>query len=168
MAQKPIQLVNGKLTQVEAQVTSAGVADAGKIPALDSSGKLDLSLLPVSIGPDVAVVEADENLSPGDYVNIFDDAGTPKARLADSANARDAHGFVKANVTAGNPATVYFEGANDDLSGLTVGARYYLDTAGNATATPPAAPAAQISQFVGIAINSTTINTDIDDCIILA
>lgn len=168
MAQKPLQLVNGKITQVEATVVSAGAGDAGEVVALDSNGKLDVSVLPVGLGPDVAVVLASENLGSGDYVNIYDNGGTPNVRLADNSNGRDAHGFIKTPVTSGNNATIYFEGANDDLSGLTVGARYYLDTAGSVTATPPTIATATISQFVGIAISATTINTDIDDCIILA
>lgn len=168
MAQKPLQLVNGKITQVEATVTSAGAGDAGEVVALDSNGKLDVSVLPVGVGPDVAVILASENLGVGDYVNIYDNTGTPNVRLADKSNGRDAHGFVKDAVTSGNNATIYFEGANDDLSGLTIGARYYLDTAGGVTSTPPVIASASISQFVGYAISATTINTDIDDCVVLA
>jgi hypothetical protein len=168
MADKLIQLISGKLTQVEATVTSGGSGNAGDVVALDGGGKLDVSVLPTGVGPDVTVVVASEALSAGDYVNIWDDAGTPKARLADNSNGRDAHGFVKDAVSSAANATVYFEGANDDLTGLTIGARYYLGTAGDATATPPVAPGAAISQFLGYAINATTINTDIDDCVVLA
>lgn len=168
MADKFIELNNGKLREKEATESSTGVAEAGDIVALDSTGKIDVSMLPVGVGPDVSVLPATENLSAGDYVNIFDDGGTPSVRLADNSNSRDAHGFVKAAVTSGSNATVYFEGANDSLSGLTVGARHYLDTAGGVTSTAPASPAAQISQYLGLAINATTINTDIDDCIGLA
>jgi len=164
-AKKYIELLNGKLKQKQATIVSAGVANEGDLPALDSSGKLDVSVLPVGVGPDVAVLVASENLSAGDYVNIWDDAGTPKLRLADNSNSRDAHGFVKDAFASAASATIYFEGANEDLSGLTPGARYYLDTAGGVTATPPVAPAAQISQLLGYAVNATTINTDIDDCI---
>jgi hypothetical protein len=170
MADKAIQLLGGRLTEVEATVVSTGVAQAGDILALDANGKISNSVLPTGVGADVAVIAADEDLAPGDYVNIFDDAGTPKVRLADNSagSTREAHGFVKANVVAPANATVYFEGGNDDLTGLTVGARYFLGTAGQATAAPPAQPAADISQLLGIAINATTINTDIDDIIVLA
>lgn len=168
MAQKPLQLVNGVLTQVEGQTSSAGVADAGKMVALNNQGKIDLTMLPTGIGPDTASIEASENLSAGDYINIWNDSGTPKARLADNSNNRPAHGFVLSAFTSGQNALIYFEGGNSGLSGLTPGARYYLDTAGNATSTPPVSPAAQISQFLGIAINTTTINTDIDDEVVLA
>jgi hypothetical protein len=165
MADKFIRLNNGKLAETEATDTSTGVAEAGDIVALDSAGKIDVSLLPVGVGPDVAVLPATENLGAGDYVNIFDDGGTPSVRLADASNGRDAHGFVKSAVTASSNATVFFEGANDNLSGLTTGSRYYLDAAGAVTATPPASPASSISQFLGVAISPTAINTDIDDCI---
>jgi hypothetical protein len=168
MADKPIQLVNGQLTQVEGTVLSTGAPNAGDIPALDGTGRLDISVMPVGIGADTATVLASENLAAGDYVNIYDNAGTPNCRLADNSNNRPAMGFVLSAVTSGNNATIYFEGSNNQLSGLTVGARYYLGTLGNETATPPTAPAADISQFLGIAINATTINTDIDDEVVLA
>lgn len=169
MADKPIQLVNGKLTQVEGTVASTGVANDGDIVALGPDGKLDPSVLPVGIGADVAVLPSTENFAAGDYVNIFDDGGTPSVRLADKSNGRDAHGFVIAASTAPANATVYFEGSNSNLAGLTPGARYFLDTVGQPTATPPTvADPATISQFLGIAINATTINTDIDDCVGLA
>lgn len=169
MADKPIQLVNGKLTQVEGTVVSTGAPDAGNIPALDGSGKLDVSVLPTGVGPNVKVILASENIGAGKYVNIFDNAGTPNARLADNSNSREAHGFVKDAVTSGNNATIYFEGTNDDLSGLTPGARQFLGTAGGVTATPPTfAGGAQISQLVGTAISATEIDTDIDDCVVLA
>ena len=169
MADKPIQLVNGKLTQVEGTVVSAGAGNAGDIPALDGSGKLDVSVLPTGVGPNVKVILASENLGAGKYVNIYDNAGAPNARLADNSNSREAHGFVKDAATSGNNATIYFEGTNDDLSGLTSGARQFLASAGGVTATPPTfAGGAQISQLVGTAISATEIDTDIDDCVVLA
>ena len=169
MADKPLQLVGGKMTQVEAQVTSAGAGDAGKIVALDSNGRLDNTVLPVGVGPNVKLLEASENIGAGKYVNIYNDAGTPKIRLADNSNSREAHGFLKDAVTPGNNGTVYFEGTNDDLSGLTPGSRQFLGTAGGVTATPPtAAGGAQISQLVGTAISATEIDTDIDDIVVLA
>jgi len=169
MAHKPLQLVNGKITQVEATVVSAGAADAGEVVALDSNGLLDVSVLPVGVGPNVKLVLASENIGAGKYVNIYDNAGTPNVRLADNSNSREAHGFLLDAVTSGNNATVYFEGTNNDLSGLTPGARQFLGTAGGVTATPPTfAGGAQISQLVGTAISATEIDTDIDDIVVLA
>lgn len=169
MAQKPLQLVNGKITQVEATVTSAGAGDAGEIVALDSSGKIDVSVLPTGLGPNVKLILASENIGAGKYVNIFDNTGTPNVRLADNSNSREAHGFLLDAVTSGSNATVYFEGTNNDLSGLTAGARQFLSTAGGVTATPPTfAGGATISQLVGTAISATEIDTDIDDIVVLA
>lgn len=169
MAHKPLQLINGKLTQIEATVVSAGAADAGEVVALDSNGLLDVSVLPVGVGPNVKLVLASENIGAGKYVNIYDNAGTPNVRLADNSNSREAHGFLLDAVTSGNNATVYFEGTNNDLSGLTPGARQFLGTAGGVTATPPTfAGGAQISQLVGTAISATEIDTDIDDIVVLA
>lgn len=169
MAHKPLQLVNGKITQVEATVISAGAADAGEVVALDSNGLLDVSVMPVGVGPNVKVILASENIGAGKYVNIYDNTGTPNVRLADNSNSREAHGFLLDAVTSGNNATVYFEGTNNDLSGLTSGARQFLGTAGGVTATPPTfAGGATISQLVGTAISATEIDTDIDDIVVLA
>lgn len=169
MADKPIQLINGILTEVEATVVSAGAADAGNVVGLDSTGRIDVSVLPVGVGPDVKMLEASENIGAGKYVNIWNDGGTPKVRLADNSNNREAHGFLKESVLAAETAIVYFEGPNDDLSGLTPAARYYLGTAGGVTATPPTfAGGATISQFLGIAVGNDEINVDIDDKVVLA
>lgn len=169
MAQKPIQLVNGKFTQVEATVVSAGAGDAGEVVALDSSGKIDVSVLPTGVGPNVKVILASEAIGAGKYVNVWDNGGTPNIRLADNSNGREAHGFVKDAVASAANGTVYFEGTNDDLSALTPGARQYLGTAGGVTATPPTfGGGAAIHQLVGSAISATEIDTDIDDCVVLA
>jgi len=161
---KYLDLTSGKLTEKRSNQTSAGAGDAGKIVALGADGKIDPSMLPSF---DVSTVEAFEDIGAGKYVNLFNDGGTVKMRLADNSNSRDAHGFVKTAVTTGNTEAVYYEGANPGLTGLTLGARYYLGTAGGATATAPVAPAATIHQFLGVAVSATEINTDIDDCILL-
>lgn len=163
---KYIELNNGQLAQKQATVVSSGAGNDGDLVALDSTGRLDLTTMPVGIAPDVAVATATESLNAGDYVNIYNNAGTVSVRKADNSNGRDAHGFVKSAFSNGATVTIYFEGANDALSGLTPGARQYLATAGGHTATAPtAAGGAVISQFLGIAVSTTAINTDIDDSI---
>jgi len=160
MAQKFKTLQNGRDALKEATVVSSGVANAGDVPALDSTGRLDITLMPDGIGADTKAMEATEDLAAGNYVNIFLSSGIQKARLADASNDRPAHGYVKAAFLTGATATIYFEGANDDLSGLTIGARYYLQTAGAVSSSPRTTG---LHQFVGIAISATEINTDIDD-----
>lgn len=156
---------DGRTTQKEATVVSAGAGDAGEVVALGSNGRLDNSVMPVGIAPDVKVMEAIEAIGAGKYVNIFNDSGTQKCQLADQSNDRPAHGFVKDAVLANANATIYFEGANDDLSGLTPGARQYLSTAGGRTQT---VPTTGLLQCLGIAISATEINTDISEEIVLS
>ena len=167
MADRYKTLNNGKDTMVEATDTSTGVAEAGDIVALGTDGKLDPSLLPVGVGPDVKIAEADEALSAGDYVNFFDDGGTVKVRLADNSNGREAHGFVLDAFSAAANATVFFEGPNTAAPAGTAGQRAYLGTAGSVITTPldPATEAGKIHQLLGTYIDTNEINTDIDDCV---
>ena len=162
-----LRLVAGKYKAIQAVVTSAGAANDGDIIALDSTGKIDNSVLPVGVGPDIEMLPVSDasGLSAGDYVNIFDDGGTFSVRLADNSNGRPAHGFVKANFADAATASVYFEGSNTDLSGLVAG-RVYLGTAGGVIQTPlePITDTGKIFQLLGEAVSATAVNTDIDDC----
>lgn len=166
-AKKYVKYLNGELALQAASVTSTGVANDGDLVALDSSGKLDVSVLPTGVGPEVAILVATEALNAGDYVNIWNDAGTPKVRLADNSNGRRAHGYVKASVSISANATVYFEGDNDSLSSLVAGGDVYLGTAGGVIQTPLAETAVgSISQKLGVARAATIVSTDIDKTII--
>lgn len=164
MADKYQTLVSGRETMREGKVTSAGAADAGKIVALNAGGKIDPTMLDAQ---DVTSIVASEALGAGDYVNIWNDAGTRKIRKADSTNDRPAHGFVKSAVLSAAAGNVYFEGANDGVSGRTIGARQYLSASGGVQETAPVLPTDAIHQFLGIAISATEINTDIEDAIVL-
>lgn len=153
--------------EVEATVVSAGVGNAGDVVALDAGGKLDVSVLPTGIGPDVVVIEASENLGAGDFVNIYENAGTAYVRRADAsaANAGEiAHGFVLNNVNSGDNATVFFEGHNDQVSGLTPGVTYALSATnpGGVVALSSATTTAGESlQILGVATSATSINVEI-------
>lgn len=159
----------GQIREVSGLTTSSGAGDAGKIPQLDSSGRLDNSLMPTGIGADTEVMATSENLSSGELVNIWNDGGTRKARKADASNGRRAHGFVLAGTTSPNNATVYFSGDITGLTSLTPGNPMYLSgtTAGAATATAPST-AGQISQEIGIAISATAISFEAQQPITLA
>lgn len=167
MAEKFLEKSSGRTQENEALTSSAGGADAGKIIGLDGAGRISQTMMPVGIGPDIKNMVTSENLSAGDYVNIYDNAGTITARLADNSNDRPAHGFVKAATISPAAADVFFEGANSDLSGLTLGVRHYLGTVGQPTSTPPSG-AGVLCQFLGISISATEINTDIEDEVVLA
>lgn len=159
MANKYVGLTaGGALTEVAGQVTSAGVGDAGKIVALDSTGRLDSTVMPVGIGQDTASIQASEDLSSGDFVNIHNSGGA-RVRKADASNGRDAHGFVLSAITSGNNATVFFEGRNTALTSLTPGTRYFLSgaTAGAATATAPTITG-HVVQSLGVAVSATELD----------
>ena len=169
MADKYLRNNAGILTETEATVSSAGVANAGDIVALDANGKLDLTTMPVGIAPDISVIAASETLAAGDFVSIWNDAGTPKVRKADaSAAGKFAHGFVIATVSSGNNANVYFEGANSQVSGQTAGDVFLsASTPGQATATPPSGTG-NVVQRLGVATAATSINVEIQAPVVLA
>ena len=167
---KYIALSSGELAEIEAMQSSAGAGDAGKIPALDSSGRIDSTMMPVGIGADTKSITASENLAASDLVNIHNSSGE-KARKADASGglAKRAHGFVLASVSSGQPATVYFEGTITGLSGLTPGASQFLSgtTAGAATATAPTTPT-HIAQNIGVAISATEISFEPQRPVVIA
>lgn len=157
-AKKYLDVVAGVLTQVQALVTSAGAGDDGKIVALDATGKLDTSVMPVGIGADTAAITASEALTAGDLVNVWNSAGSFRVRKADATTAgKEAHGFVLAAVSNGATATVYFEGSNTQRSGLTPGPYWLSITAGGITQTPPST-SGNVVQVVGYATSATVLN----------
>jgi len=103
--------------------------------------------------------DASEALAAGDLVNIWDDSGTPKARLADASANKQADGFVLADVDSGDPATVYGQGINDQVSGLTGGIEQYLSASvpGGVTVTAPTA-SGNLVQRVGKAFSATALD----------
>lgn len=152
-----VTLVNGVQRLVTAIAASAGVADANKIIATGSDGRIDSTLMPVGVGVQTQAITASENLAAGDFVNIFSDSGTPSCRKADASNGRIANGFVLSAVPSGQQATVYFSGFNTSQINLTPGTQMFLSasTAGTATATAPNAPA--LVQVLGIAVSETVL-----------
>lgn len=166
MANKYLSNNSGQIAEVEATVTSAGVADAGKIIALGASGTIDPTILPTGVGAETLALPASENLSSGNLVNVWNDSGTIKVRKADCSNGRRATGFVLAGVSSGATATVYCEGAITGLSTLTIGP-YYLSTGGGVSTTAPST-SGYISQEIGSAMNTTTISFEPQQPITLA
>lgn len=164
MAQKYLKIgTTGFLEEQEALVTSSGAGDTGKIPALDSNGKLSPSLMPTGFGTPTYTGTAAEALAAGDFVYI-ESGGTVRKADASAANAaKSAVGFVLSAVSNGATATVYLEGNNDALTSLTAGVIYFLSASspGGVTTTPPST-AGHVVQFLGKAINATTIAFDPD------
>ena len=168
MSDKFIYLNSGIPTEKESSASSAGAGDAGKIVALDSTGKLDSTLMPTGIGADISVIAASENLSAGDFVNVYNDSGA-KCRKADASTAgKHAHGFVLAAVTSGANANVYHEGHNSSVTGATAGDVYLsATTAGGFTSTPPTGTG-KVVQKLGVAVSATSINAEVGQHYVLA
>ena len=169
MADKYLSLVNGVPTETEATTISTGSADAGKVVAANANGHIDETLLPPGIGADVVVIQASENLSSGDLVNIFDDAGAFKVRKADASTlGKRADGFVLAAVSSGQNASVYAEGTIVGLTGVTAGDLFLsATTPGGFTATPPNA-SGNVVQNIGFGASPTTINFNRGDVYVKA
>ena len=158
-AKKFLRLVNGVLTEIFGVQTSAGAGNAGDLVSLDDSGRIDNSMMPVGIGADTSTISASETLAAGDWVNVWNNSGA-KVRKADATTAgKEAHGFVLAAVTSGNPATVYFEGTNTQVSGQTPGPVFLQTTAGVGGPTVPSA-SGNVVQQIGVAVSATAVNLE--------
>lgn len=151
----------GVITEVVA-VQVGGVGSADKIPSLDANGLLDVTMLPTGVGADTASIVTSENLTAGDFVNIYDNGGTPTVRKAIAdGTSKTADGFVLAASTSPAAALVYFEGRNTQKSGLTGGTVYYLSasSAGATTATAPSGSGNEV-QRLGKAYSATAMTTE--------
>lgn len=156
---KYIADVSGKLTEIQPVTTSAGAGDASKIAQLDSAGRFDISLMPVGIGAEVSIVPSFENLTAGNFINLFNNGGTVNSRKADATtNTKNAHGFTLATVTAPASSTIYgISTKNTALTGLTLGVDYWLaTTAGGVTTTAPSA-AGNYVQELGTSESATAM-----------
>lgn len=104
-------------------------------------------------------VTAGESMTAPALVNLYNDAGTLKARYADASDpAKRADAYILDTVTSGDAVFVYFGGNKmTGLSGMTPGAVQFLsETAGARTETAPSA-AGTIVQQVGVAISATSM-----------
>lgn len=158
MADKYLKIgTNSYPEEVEATTTSAGAGDAGEIIALDASGRIDSTMMPVGVDEETVTLEATETLTSGNFVNFWLSGGACKARKADSTSALPADGFVLSTFTTGQSAKIYLRGqSNTAVSGLSVGVRHYLGSAGGLTTTAPTT-SGYIIQEIGIPTGTTNI-----------
>jgi len=161
----------GGSAEVQA-ATTGGVGDANKIPQLDANGKFPQAMMPGGVGDDTDTFQASEALAAGDNVNIWSGSGAFRIRKADAAGgkAKKAHGFVKESVSNGATGTVYFEGKNDQVTGLAPGDVYLsATTPGGITQDASAiTTAGHIVQRIGYATSATAFNFEASDPITLA
>jgi len=156
-APKYLANIAGKFKEVIASVTSA----ANAIVGTDSSGRIDISMMPVGVAAETIVCVSSENLAAGAFVNLFLNGGVITARNADmTTNAKPAHGFVLNAVTSPANATVYQLGqVNTAVTGLTIGSNYFLSTVGTLQTAVPNTTG-NIVQQIGIATLTTAIPTE--------
>jgi hypothetical protein len=144
-------------TIVNSTLTSAGAGDSGKVVALDAAGRISSTMMPVGVAADTAIITTSEALAAGDWVNIWDSTGT-KVRKADATTqGKEAMAFVLAAVGSGAAATVYFEGSNSAVTGQTAGVVFLSTTAGQGTTTAPSA-SGNVVQRIGFATSATNVN----------
>jgi len=161
-ANKYVELTTaGALAEKAATVSSAGAGDDGKLVALDATGRLDITTMPVGVGSEALTVVASETITAPALVNIWNDGGTLKARYADASAAsagKRCVGYVTATISSAATGTVFFEGRMTGLSGLTPGGVYFLSGAvpGAPTLTAPTT-AGHCVQEVGVALSATEI-----------
>ena len=150
-------------------VVSTGVAAAGDIVALDDSGHLDASVMPVGYGADVKVLPASEALSASNLVNVWNSSGTASVRKADAtAEGKPCHGFVLDAAASGASVTAYFGRKITGLTGVVPGQRYYLDTTAGGFTAVPVSGAGKVDQFIGEGISTTEIGFEPDDYVVKA
>lgn len=159
----------GSNATVSGITTSSGAVDAGKIPQLGPIGKLDISFFPdasLSTSPYIGVVTS-ESLDAGDLVNIYNYGGA-KCRKAYATAGRDAYGYVISAVSYGSMASIYSNGNNISVVGLTPGQQYLSATIpGKCTSIPPSGSGV-VLQKVGFATSATSLTFQRETPIILA
>ena len=140
-------LTGDTLVDVDASVITKGVMDGERIS--DYSIPIDkLSAMPVVTS---------EALTAGDLVNVWDSAGSFRARKASASAPYPCHGFVLASYASGAVALVYSMGYNPFVTGLSPGIQFLSTTAGKCASAPPTSVGA-IAQRVGIAGGATVLN----------
>ena len=161
----------GKITEIAANQTSVGAADANKLIALDATGKLDGTLMPVGYGPEIDSIITSEALSAGSFVNTYNNAGVANVRKADgSVSGKEADGFVLAAYAIGATAVVFrLSQLNNQLTGKTPGTKQYLSVTvpGGTQETVPTV-AGQIIQILGTTRSATELNFIPHEPIVLA
>lgn len=144
----------GKKNQEVTAVTTSPGTGVPAIPALDpATGQLSPTLIP---GSEDVALEASEDLSANDLVNIWDDAGTFKVRKADASSfATRAMGFVQSAYLTGVIATVKGEGIVSGQVGLDPADDIFTSTTPGESTQTPATGTGQVWQSVGNAVSAT-------------
>lgn len=108
-------------------------------------------------------VPASAVITRGQVVNLHNDAGTLKARLAVATSATTmAHGVANNAAAIGELVEVnWLRGFIDSIGGMTTGTLYWLSTTAGAVQNTAPAAVGQIQQPVGLAFSSAQMALDI-------
>ena len=145
-------------------IGSSAAAGAGENMTAEIEHYGDGSLRPPT-GPDEigampavrdgAAILVSGDIEAGELLNIWNDSGVAKVRLADQSSSRPAHGWADGFASVGDAVAVRLFGSVDNrLSGMTPGAEYWLAEDGGIDTDGSAAP---ISQKVGVALSETEL-----------
>lgn len=157
------------MTPPVVKLTSSQVSQSAEVKAVRAVLSIQAKSAQISQAILVAVPAAaadrlpcSENLAPGDFVNIWDNAGVASLRLADNRDPdKAADGFVLQAYTAGDVATYFRGGDNARVSGAAPGQRCWLGAAGWYIQTPldnsDPSNSGKISQLLGKALSATLI-----------
>jgi hypothetical protein len=104
-----------------------------------------------------ASIVCSENLTAGDFINVWNSAGAAVRKADASVAGKDAHGFVTASFISGASAVVYFEGTNTGVTGQTPGRVFLSTSPGLATSIAPSTTG-NVVQCIGVATSATSIN----------
>lgn len=145
-------------------IASAGAGSSGKLVALDASGRIDSSAMPVGVGADSQSFTTSEAIAAGDIVNLHNSSG-PKARRADASNGRPGHGFAPSGAASGASVVVYFEGTNSQVAASrTPGAQQFLSATTPGAVTETApTTAGQFVQALGFATGATSLSFEAEE-----
>lgn len=105
--------------------------------------------------------QASENISQGAAISLWPQGGilfVRNANATDSTKPCDGFCSQTGGILNGQIGEVILsDGSNTYLSGLTVGARYYLSTTSGAYTTTPPTSSGNLQQSLGIAITATAL-----------
>lgn len=119
---------------------------------------------PAPIGPDY--IEASEDILHGQFVNVFDDGGIAKVRLADASVPYRADGWFAVSAKAGDRLQIQRGGMNPYLEGLTPGEEYALshtDPGGVVALSSATTTAGHIVQVLGTASSDMAMLVEIQE-----
>jgi len=162
MSDNFVSLTSAGLFQKNTPITvSAGASNANQIFSTNSQGLIDTSFFSSTLGIPSISVNTSEAIAAGSLVNVYNNSGAANARNANAATANQAQiavGYVNAAVASGAAATVLFAGIISGLTGLTIGAEYYLsDSNPGAVVTGYAPAVGHCLQSVGFALSTTSL-----------